>query len=264
MRPLITLTTDFGSVDHYVGTMKGVILSIGPEIQMVDISHNIPPFSLWSAAYTIDQAASEYPPQTVHVVVVDPGVGTSRKGIVVEVGGHVFVAPDNGVLSLVLARNSSWRAFEITNARLMRKQVSATFHGRDIFAPVAAHLASGRANPSSVGPGAHDLVLLPHTSPLQLGPGLWQGTVLSTDRFGNVVTNFQPELIHGRTFELRIDRHPVIDQLRRNFAEAGPGETFAYVGSSGYLEIGMNQASAATELQSKPGNLLQLVLSGSS
>ena len=156
--PIVTLTTDFGLADHYVGTMKGVILSRCPGAQLVDISHEIPPFSIFSAAYTIDQAALYFPPGTVHLIVVDPGVGTPRRALCAEALGHLFVAPDNGVLSLVAARDANLRARELTNRELWLRTPSATFHGRDIFAPAAAALASGSARFEDVGPDRKSVV----------------------------------------------------------------------------------------------------------
>ncbi len=191
MGPLLTLTTDFGLRDHYVGTMKGVILSRCPEAHIVDISHGVPPFSLWTGAYTIDQAAPYFPAGTIHVVVVDPGVGTTRRAILAEAIGQQFIAPDNGVLSMILARDPGAVVREITNQELFLPAVSATFHGRDIFAPVAASVACGRARPEEVGPILTAVERLPNVEPVQQANGDWVGTVLSVDHFGNVITNFR-------------------------------------------------------------------------
>src|SRR5690348_2761518 len=141
-RPIVTLTTDFGLADHFVGTMKGVILGICPQAQIVDISHEVAPFAIAEGAYLVAQAYRYFPKKTVHVVVVDPGVGSGRRAILVEAAGQFFVAPDNGVLSMIYARERH-RVRAITNGRYFLKPVSQTFHGRDIFAPVAAHLAAG-------------------------------------------------------------------------------------------------------------------------
>src|SRR5580698_5609718 len=140
-RPVITLLTDFGSADHYVGAMKGILLSICPDAQLVDISHEITPYAIAEAAFTLAQAWTCFPEGTVHLIVVDPGVGSARRPILAEAGGHYFVAPDNGVLTMLFASTAKHNAREITTARYFRKPVSQTFHGRDIFAPVAARLA---------------------------------------------------------------------------------------------------------------------------
>src|SRR5690242_2549854 len=142
-KPILTLTTDFGLSDHFVGTMKGVILGICPEAQIVDISHDITPFEIGEGAYMIAQAYRYFPKKTVHVVVVDPGVGTARRAVLMEAAGQYFVAPDNGVLAMVQSREEGAKFRVITNAKYFLKEVSTTFHGRDIFAPVAAHLAKG-------------------------------------------------------------------------------------------------------------------------
>src|SRR4051794_20953941 len=142
--PVITLTTDFGVQDHYVASMKGVILSVNPATPIVDITHEIPPFSILSGAYAIAQASPCFPPNTVHVVVVDPGVGTARRPILLQAGGQIFVAPDNGVLSMVANGEAEAQCFEIRRRDLMRPEVSSTFHGRDIFAPVGAAVACGK------------------------------------------------------------------------------------------------------------------------
>lgn len=257
-RPIITLTTDFGLQDHYVGAMKGVILSLCPEAQLVDITHDIPPFSLYAGAYAIDQTAPLFPPGTIHVVVVDPGVGTDRKPLLVEFQQQFFIAPDNGVLSLVLsyalARTGSSMAREITNRDLWLPYPSSTFHGRDIFAPVAAALASAIARPEDVGPLLENIQQLPDLAPVQLEHGAWRGKILSVDRFGNVITNFRPP---AGSFSLTIGPH-VITEFRQSFGAAAPDLVFAYSGSSGYLEIGVNQGNAAQIIRAIAGDTITL------
>jgi S-adenosylmethionine hydrolase len=257
---LITLTTDFGLSDHYVGTMKGVILSGCAGARVVDISHEIAAFSLYSAAYTIDQAAPFYPRGTIHVVVIDPGVGTSRRAVLVEALGQYFVAPDNGVLSMIVARDRTRRAWEITNRSLWLAAPSSTFHGRDVFAPVAAALARGTANPADVGQPTEALELLTDLEAQQLALGNWQGRVLSVDRFGNVITNFraaQFTAIASQPFKLRVGGGEVT-QWNQTFGEAKAAECFAYFGSSGFVEVGINQASAAAFLKASPGDSISL------
>jgi S-adenosyl-L-methionine hydrolase (adenosine-forming) len=258
--PIITLTTDFGLTDHYVGVMQGVLLSRCPDAYLVDITHEIPPFSLYGGAYAIDQAAPYFPASTVHLVVIDPGVGTARKPLLVEALGQIFVAPDNGVLSLIAARDAKLRARELTNSELWLPNPSNTFHGRDIFAPVAAAIAAGTAQPFDVGPELENIQLLPDLEPVQQEEGVWRGRVISIDRFGNVITNFKAANFKTK-FSLRIGSREV-RKFRQTFGDSrgDAGETlcFTYAGSSGYLEIGMNRRSAAASLQVSPGDSIQL------
>lgn len=259
-RPIITLTTDFGLSDHYVGTMKGVLLSRCPEAHIVDISHEIRAFSIMAGAYTIDQAVSYFPPGCVHVVVIDPGVGTERKPLLVEAAEQLFIAPDNGVLSLILHRDPRAIVWEITNKNLMLPSPSSTFHGRDIFAPSAAMLASGAAKPDDVGPVIAEPVLCADLFPRHIGRGHWRGTVLSVDHFGNIVTNLKaadcPDL-PTQAFTLRLAGFEVSDFVQ-TFGAATTGLCFAYFGSSGFVEIGMNQQSAAELLKVPVGEPVEL------
>ncbi len=260
VKPVVTLMTDFGVADHYVGTMKGVIASRCPEALMVDISHEMPAFSIVAGAYAIDQAAPYFPRGTVHLIVVDPGVGTERRGLCAEAGGQYFVAPDNGVLSLVAMREGEMRARELTNRELWLTSVSKTFHGRDIFAPVAAALASGAAKFDEVGPVLEQMEMLADLEPRQTGPGAWQGRILSVDRFGNAITNLKasefPQVAAER-FAIEAGAHRV-RQFYGTFGEAGRGECFAFFGSSGYVELGMNQQSAADVLGVTAGAGIEL------
>lgn len=260
LRPIITLTTDFGLADHYVGTMKGVILDRCPEAQLVDITHEVPPYSIYSGAYSIDQAARYFPPGTVHLVVVDPGVGTSRRGLCVEALDQLFIAPDNGVLSLVIQRGGQARARELANRDLWLEPVSSTFHGRDIFAPVAAALASGAAKPEDTGPIVTSIQMLAGLELRELEAGVWEGKVLSIDHFGNVITNFRSaEMGRIATAPFAIEAGTQsIKTFCKTFGEAMPGVCFAYFGSSGYVELGMNQQSAAKLLGVSPGDAVRV------
>jgi hypothetical protein len=262
-RRVITLTTDFGLSDHYVGTMKGVLISRCPEAQIVDISHEIPPFSIVSGAYAIDQALAYFPAGSIHVVVIDPGVGTQRKPLLVEAAGQYFIAPDNGVLSFVLHRDPRAIVWEISNKDLMLPSPSATFHGRDVFAPAAAALACGQVMPDDVGPVIAQPMLYADLFPRNLGPGHWRGIVLSVDRFGNIVTNLKasdfPDLA-SRAFALQLAGFD-IREIVHTFGAATTGLCFAYFGSSGFVEIGMNQQSAAELLKVKESEPLELQVS---
>jgi S-adenosylmethionine hydrolase len=256
-RPIITLTTDFGLSDHYVGAMKGVILSRCPEADIVDISHAGASFSIWSGAYTIQQSAPYFPAGTVHVVVVDPGVGTARKAVAVEALNQTFIAPDNGVLTLVLSRAQNFTAREIANPRLMLPTPATTFHGRDIFAPAAATISCGAVPFSEIGPVVEKPVLLSPIEPQLISPGLWEGRVLSMDHFGNLITNFPAGDFESQAFRMTMGWVDI--SLRyATFADAPEGAIFCYAGSSGYLEIAMNRHSAAARLHAGPGDPIAL------
>lgn len=247
-RPIITLTTDFGLSDHFVASMKGVILGLLPNADIVDISHQVGAYNISEAAFVISQAYADFPKKTVHVVVVDPGVGTSRRPILVSAAGQFFIAPDNGVLSMVYSREKhAVRA--ITNAKYFRQPLSETFHGRDIFAPCAARLAKG-ASPASFGKLFRDYVQLALDEPARTGARSWSGTVLKADRFGNLITNFRISefpVVFTRPFRFAAGGHE-ITEMARTFADFPEGEVFVLVGSAGFLEISMNQGSAAEQL----------------
>ena len=261
-RPIVTLTTDFGLSDHFVGTMKGVILGICPQAQIVDISHEVKPFAIPEAAYLIAQAYRYFPKKAVHVVVVDPGVGSARRALVAEAAGQFFIAPDNGVLSMIYA-GEKHRVRALTNQRYFRKPVSQTFHGRDIFAPAAAHLGAG-VSAAEFGKPLSDYIQLEFAKPARAGVHSWTGCVLQADRFGNLITNFRasdfPGLADG-AFSLVLSGRRVI-RLARSYAERAPGELFVIAGSSGYLEVSVNQDSAARLTGCAAGAKVELVQAG--
>jgi S-adenosylmethionine hydrolase len=257
-QPILTLTTDFGLSDHYVGAMKGVILGICLRAQIVDISHEIAPFEITEGAYTIAQAYRCFPKKTVHVVVIDPGVGTARRPILMEAAGQYFIAPDNGVLAMIYGREPH-KIRLISNGKYFRQPVSRTFHGRDIFAPVAAHLAAG-VTPAQFGKRIEDYLKPAFDRPQRAGKRTWNGQVLKIDRFGNIITNFRadefPNLeMQNVVFSVGPQEVTVI---ARNYAETGPGELFAIVGSSGYYEISIAQASAAKRIGCVAGGPVEL------
>ena len=204
---IITLTTDFGLSDHYVGVMKGVILGIAPAARIVDISHQSSAYEIGEGAFLIAQAYRYFPKKTVHVIVVDPGVGTARRPILAEAAGQYFVAPDNGVLGMIF-RQEKHKVRVVTNARYFLKPVSQTFHGRDIFAPVGAHLAKGVA-PARMGKLIQDYLRPALGAPERTGKHFWTGSVLKVDHFGNVVTNFRLSDIPEGPFELVLGPHVV-------------------------------------------------------
>jgi S-adenosylmethionine hydrolase len=249
----ITLTTDFGLSDPFVGIMKGVILGILPTAQIVDISHDVVSYDVLEAAVLMEGTYRYFPPGTVHVLVVDPGVGSARRPIAAAADGHFFVAPDNGLLGDVGAAPTS-TDYHITNDRLFLPSVSRTFHGRDIFAPVAAHLAGGMPI-DAVGPRIDDFVKksLPKAKTMA---GKVIGNVVRIDKFGNLITNLRR--VHlGDGFTIRIAGRP-ITRLCGNFSEAERGELFAVEGSTGYIELALNQESAADRLNVRRGSEIEV------
>ncbi len=261
---IVTFTTDFGLTDVFVGIMHGVVLNIHSEITLVDICHSISSYDILDGAWTIAQAYRFFPPRTVHVVVVDPGVGSARRPIIAETGEHIFVAPDNGVLSMVGAREEKFSVRHVTADRYFLQPVSQTFHGRDIFAAVAGWLSKGVA-PAEFGPEITDFVRFPLPGVERLGDNSLRGVVTKVDKFGNLITNIgEPEApaLFGPSappFNLLVGGQTVT-HLAHSYAEGGEGEVFAIAGSSGYLEIAARQASAAKRLAAGVGTPVGLIL----
>jgi S-adenosylmethionine hydrolase len=259
-RPVITLTTDFGLSDHFVGVMKGVILGIQPAAQIVDVSHGVQPYEIVDGAFTIAQAYRYFPKKTIHVVVVDPGVGSARRPLLAEMGGQYFVAPDNGVLSMVFAREKP-KVRHITNERYFLHQLSRTFHGRDVFSPVAAHLAAG-VPPAKFGKLIEDYLRPSFDKPEQTGKHKWNGVILKADHFGNLATNFhidQFPSLRTHAFSLNMGSQ-AITRLALTYSECAVGELFAIVGSSGYIEVAANEGSAAKALGRGAGSPVELTI----
>ncbi|HLK17889.1 MAG TPA: SAM-dependent chlorinase/fluorinase [Bryobacteraceae bacterium] len=260
MPALITLTTDFGTTDHFAGTMKGVILGIAPTARIVDISHEVQPFEVTDGAFTIAEAYRYFPKKTIHVVVVDPGVGSTRRPLLAEMSGQYFIAPDNGVLSLVFARERA-KVRHITGERYFLHPVSRTFHGRDVFAPVAARLAAG-VPAAKFGKLIDDHLRLAFQAPTRTGKHSWTGNVLKVDRFGNLITNLNLEQfpqVRTHAFGLNVGMQTV-SRLALTFTECAQGELFVLVGSSGYLEVATNQGSAAKALGCGAGSPVELII----
>ena len=224
--PIVTLTTDFGFAGHFAGVMKGVILGICPRARIVDISHECPAYDVSDAAFTIVQAYRYFPPKTVHVVVVDPGVGTQRRPILVEAAGQFFVGPDNGVFAFILSEQKA-KVRAVTNAKYYLSPLSQTFHGRDVFAPVAAHVASGVA-PARFGKLVDDYLRPRSVKPERTARRGWTGTILKVDRFGNLVTNFHaadfPRVLQ-EPFEIAVGMQQV-NRLAAHYEQFGPGAVF--------------------------------------
>ena len=246
--PIVTLTTDFGLQDGYVAAMRGVILGLGPTLTIVDVSHAIAPQAIRQAAYVLSTVVPYYPPDTVHVVVVDPGVGSARRPMALRCPHGVFVGPDNGVIPAALdflGGAGAWQAAHLTQTRTWRTAApSATFHGRDIFAPVAAHLALG-APLADVGEPLLDPVRLPDLRPTQAEDGEWAGVVIHVDHFGNLITNI-PGAAARPGGQVTVAR--AVAPLARTFADVAPLQALAYVGSSGLVEVAVRDGSAALQL----------------
>ncbi len=259
--PIITLTTDFGLADPYVGQVKGVLLTLCPEARLVDLSHHIPPHDLRRAAVILAASAPHFPGETIHLAVVDPGVGTARRAIVVRADGRTFVAPDNGLLSHVIKTGSHVKCRVIVNQKYLSPKISPTFHGRDVFAWAAGHLAAG-LDPVELGPRIDDPHLLDWPVPV-LKNGRIKGRVLFADRFGNLVTDIPSQLILKsptiRSPEIRIGDH-ALNGLHLTYAEVGEGLPLALIGSFDLLEIALNQGRADKYLGLGPGASVEVRL----
>ncbi len=260
---IVSFTTDFGLSDPFVGIMHGVVLNIQPEATLVDICHAVASYDVFDGAWTIAQAYRFFPPRTVHVVIVDPGVGGVRRPIIVETDDYIFVAPDNGVLSLVEMREPKFIVRHITAERYFLQPVSQTFHGRDVFSPVAGWLSKGVA-PAEFGPEISDYVRLAAPAVERIGENSLRGVVIKVDKFGNLITNIgeqeAPELFAAAPSPVSIlIAGQTITQVRHSYAEGEEDEFFAIIGSSGYLEIATKQASAAEKLASGVGTPVGVV-----
>ena len=252
LRPLITLLTDFGGRDSYAGVLKGVIAGICPEAAVVDVTHEVPPQDIRAGAFHLLVACPYFPAGSVHLAVVDPGVGSDRRLIAVEAGGHFFVGPDNGLLRWIVERlaGDSWRAVELTEPRywlVPASEVSRTFHGRDIMAPVAAHLAAG-VGLGRLGRPIGALAGAPLPRPVRDGDRLW-GEILHVDHFGNAITNIRREHFSEPGGALRVDvgGYSVWGPVE-SYAGVGVGEPLVIWGSAGFLEVAVREGSAAGAL----------------
>ena len=255
---VITLLTDFGNRDEYVGVMKGVILSIAPDACLVDITHEIDPMDLVQGAYILAATVNYFPPRSVHLTVVDPGVGGTRAAVAVRCGPHTFVAPDNGILSLVLSEKIDL-AVRIENEAVFQKPVSPTFHGRDIFAPAAAFLFAGN-HMQKLGPTitADSLVRLPQEMMEQYSNNRLEGRVVAIDRFGNLMTNITAQTLNAfrsqhQTIGIWIG-NTCISIFAKTYSKVGENQPLGLIGSRGYLEISVNQANAAKRLNVLKGD----------
>ncbi len=256
---IITLLTDFGAQDYFVGAMKGVIISINSEVRIVDITHEIPPQDIESAAFNLLCCYKDFPEGTIHVAVVDPGVGSNRRAILIECAHQFFVGPDNGVFSWLCQKESNFRAIEITNDKFFRHPVSQTFHGRDIFAPVAAAISTGVAM-EEFGPAIDGLAQLEPLEPKKVGQGIIEGAIINIDRFGNCITNLTRDHL-SVVAKLMVSGREI--GLRPFFAAEGMDDSdlFCVFGSAGFVEIAARNRSAAEILEARRGQAV-LALTG--
>lgn len=259
-RGIITLLTDFGYAGEYVGVMKGVILSINPQCQLVDLTHQIAAQNILQAAFVLHNSYRFFPKGTIHLVVVDPGVGTERRPIILRKDGYFFVGPDNGVFSLVL-HGGKYAAVEISPLSFSKFPLSSTFHGRDIFAPVAAHLSLG-IGMRKFGPPLTNLQKITWPQPIIKGNKII-GQVILVDSFGNLITNIDRQFfvsqIASRQFKIKIKKRS-LSCLQETYAQVPEGKLLALWGSAGYLEIAVNRGHAQLLLKMKPGDPIVISL----
>lgn len=247
MNRIITLTTDFGNRDHYVGSMKGVIYSINPDAKIADITHQIPAHDVFSAAFTLRGFIPYFPEGTIHVLVVDPGVGSARKPIVLQADEQFYVGPDNGVFTYVILQSKSYRAYEISNPKYFLRRVSFTFHGRDIFAPAAAHLSLGVSIEGLGKRLLHPLML--EISEPDIGESEIVGEVIFEDTFGNLITNIPASIVDSDS-RLHVCDF-VINGVSKSYSQASEGELLAVIGSSGFVELSVNRGRASDLVKCK-------------
>jgi S-adenosylmethionine hydrolase len=248
---LVTLTTDFGSSDHFVGTMRGVILGVNPAAHLVDLCNAVNSFDVLDGALTIAQAYRYFPADTIHLVVVDPGVGTARRPLLVEAGKHYFIAPDNGVLSLVMEQEERVLVRHITSTHHFLNPLSNTFHGRDLFAPCAGWLSKGVV-PEKFGDEISDYVRFTLPKPKMVAESVLKGVVLKADKFGNLITNLSlenaPALFSALSADAKVKLtvgQATVTAIRGTYAEGQAGEVFGLLNSMGLLEIACYRGSAA-------------------
>ncbi len=268
---MITITTDFGTQDAYVPAMKGTMLNICPEARLVDVTHEISPQDVMEAAFVLQSALPYFPEETIHLVVVDPGVGTERRAIALQAQGHWFVGPDNGLFPLVLDEDSPDRAVELDNPDAWRTpSPSTTFHGRDIFAPAAAHLAAGRSL-TSIGRPIESLETLHWARPTTTDQTV-QGWVVHVDHFGNCITNIRRSTL-TEAAEIDTDTptaeelpslsgyagSSVLEDVHTTYGDVAQGEPLLLFGSTGFLEIGVNGGNASELLDIRKGDSIKIV-----
>ena len=257
---VISLITDFGTKDGYAGVMKGVILNINPQAILVDISHDVSPQDTSEAAFVLKNSYAYFPKDSIHLVVVDPGVGGKRKAILVDAGEHLFVGPDNGVFTHIYDCEKVDKVIELTNERYFLPNRSRTFHGRDIFAPVVAYLSMG-LSPNTFGDECNDLITIENPQPVLEG-GVIRGIVFHIDSFGNIITNIPEVLFRQSVGEGRysiIAGEETIKAVKDSYSEVDDGEVLAIFGSSGYLEIAVRNQNGQERLRLNKGDEIRII-----
>jgi S-adenosyl-L-methionine hydrolase (adenosine-forming) len=250
---IVTFTTDFSTRDWFAGTVHGIIASISPATSVIPVTHDIPPQDIRAAAFVLGAACAYFPPGTIHVAIVDPGVGSTRKAIAVKTVRYIFLGPDNGILSWALRNEEAFEIRELSNHKLFLQHPSHTFHGRDIFAPVAAHLAKGMKF-SQIGPVLRSYAELPWPEPKRYGSQI-RGEIIYFDHYGNAITNIPAELTPDNAIiTLKGRRVPLV----QSYASVPQGKLLAIIGSHNYLEIAINTGSAQNELRLLIGNEIDL------
>ncbi len=259
-RAIITLTTDFGLQDWYVAAMRGVVLEINPEAQIVDLSHQIPQGDIETAAFVLAQGRVTFPPDTIHVTVVDPGVGSQRKPIIARCDEHLYVGPDNGVFQRVFTHATHLKVFELTHLEYRRSTTSHTFHGRDIFAPAAAHCSLG-VDLHQFGPSLEPETLAHPRGRQTCSSSATEGTIIYIDHYGNAITDIPGSFIEERSdwVGIVIEKHSAKIPIGKYYAQALPGNPIALVGSSSLLEISINGQSAATHYDLRVGDRCRIL-----
>lgn len=261
-KPIISLLTDFGEKDHYVASMKGVILNINPQCILVDITHEVRPHDIQEGAFILANTYSYFPKGTIHLSVVDPEVGGMRKPVLLVTQNYFFVGPDNGLFTFIAQREKVKQVVVLTHKKYFLPRISMTFHGRDIFAPVAAYLSLG-IKPNAFGYKTSALKKLRYQKPI-IKEGKLLGEIFHIDTFGNLVSNIDEEklfrFIKGRPFVIRIGR-TIVHSLKKGYWEGKKSEKIALIGSGGFLEISINEGNAQKVLKLKKGDPIQIIIS---
>ena len=257
---MITLTSDFGLKDPYVAEMKGVILTINPKAALIDITHDIEKFNIRMAAFMLASAAQYFPEGTVHLAVVDPGVGTQRRAILIQTKKGFFVGPDNGILILAAQSQGIEHVYQLTNPKFMLPKISSTFHGRDIFAPAAAHLEKG-VQPIEFGPEINDPIK-PEFAKVKRRNDSLIGEVMHIDGFGNIITNINEKTVQNYAKKVNVELPSISLKLTfgKAYAQAKPKEPIVLIGSHGFMEIALNQGSAAEKFHAKAGDKIAVTV----
>lgn len=264
MKRIIALITDFGESDYFVGSMKGVILSINPEVEIVDITHNITPFDIFEAGFVLKASFSYFPQKTIFIIVVDPEVGSKRRILLAYYKNYYFITPDNGLLSFVINEKEEAKVISVTSSHYFLSRVSNTFHGRDIMAPVSAWLARG-INISSFGELCSDWLKLKFPEPMKIDEKSYEGEIIHIDRFGNLITNIPSFILNTQVVEKRRGLKVEIggreiEKFVKNYSEGSVGEPVLVIGSADFLEIGAFLQSAEKILKVKKGDKFRLYL----